>query len=68
MIFDKYHIPGEKHVDPYVGGDNDDERQEEDLRVVHHVVDVRPVVWADKNIDFFLNIKIVLNKFNHFRK
>ena len=48
MIFDKYHIPGEKHVDPYVGGDNDDERQEEDLGVVHHVVDVRPVVWADK--------------------
>ena len=52
MIFDKYHIPGEKHVDPYVGGDNDDERQEEDLGVVHHVVDVRPVVWADKNIEF----------------
>ena len=40
--------PGEKNVDPCVGGDNCNERQKEDLAVKHHVVDVRPVVRADK--------------------
>ena len=39
-------VPGEENVDPGVGGDDDDEGQEEDLAVVQRVVDVRPVVWA----------------------
>ena len=33
-------IPGQEDVDPRVGGNNDDERQEEDVEVVERVVDV----------------------------
>ena len=35
--------PGEECVDPCVGGDDDDEGEEEDLAVVSRVVDVIPV-------------------------
>ena len=35
--------PGEECVDPGVGGDDDDEGEEEDLAVVSRVVDVIPV-------------------------
>ena len=38
--------PGEECVDPGVGGDDDDEGEEEDLAVVSRVIDVRPVVRA----------------------
>ena len=36
-------LPGEERVDPGVGGDDDDEGEEEDLAVVSRVVDVIPV-------------------------
>ena len=39
--------PGEESVYPDVGGDDDEQREEEDLAVVGRVVDVRPVVWAE---------------------
>ena len=38
--------PGEKGIYPDVGGDDDEQREEEDLAVVGRVVDVRPVVRA----------------------
>ena len=41
--------PGEKGVYPDVGGDDDEEGEEEDLAVVRGVVDVRPVVRAAVN-------------------
>ena len=41
-------IPGQEDIDPGVGGNNDDEREEEDIAVVEGVVDVRPVV-RDEN-------------------
>ena len=40
-------LPGEENVDPGVSGDDDDEREKEDLAVVQRVVDVRPVVRAE---------------------
>ena len=40
-------IPGQEDVYPGVGGDYDDEREEEDIAVVEGVVDVRPVVRAE---------------------
>ena len=43
-------IPGEENIDPGVGGDDDDERDEEDLAVVQRVVDVRPVVRPEKKL------------------
>ena len=48
--------PGEKGVYPDVGGDDDEEGEEEDLAVVGRVVDVRPVVRAAVNwFDFIQN-------------
>ena len=41
--------PGEKGIYPDVGGDDDEEGEEEDLAVVRGVVDVRPVVRAAVN-------------------
>ena len=38
--------PCEEGVNPDVGGDDDEEGEEEDLAVVGRVVDVRPVVGA----------------------
>ena len=38
--------PGEKGIYPDVGGDDDEQREEEDLAVVGRVVDIRPVVRA----------------------
>ena len=51
-------VPGEENVDPGVGGDDDDEGQEEDLAVVQRVVDVRPVVGAAKHhhLPFIYNL------------
>ena len=43
----KIFLPGEENVDPGVSGDDDDEREKEDLAVVQRVVDVRPVVRAE---------------------
>ena len=40
-------IPGQEDIDPGVGGNNDDEREEEDIAVVERVVDIRPVVRAE---------------------
>ena len=42
--------PGQENVYPDVGGDDDDERDEEDLAVVQRVVDVRPVVGAENKL------------------
>ena len=44
--------PGEKGVYPDVGGDDDEEGEEEDLAVVGRVVDVRPVVRAAVDWEF----------------
>ena len=41
--------PGEEHIDPDVGGDDDEEWEEKDFAVVGRVVDVRPVVRAAVN-------------------
>ena len=51
-------IPGEENIDPSVGGNDDDEGQEEDLAVVQRVVDVRPVVGAAKHhhLPFIYNL------------
>ena len=43
-------IPGQENIDPGVSGDDDDERQEEDLAVVERVVDVGPVVRAENKL------------------
>ena len=42
--------PGEQDIDLDVGGEDDDEGQEEDLGVVEGVVDVRPVRGATAEI------------------
>ena len=54
--------PGEESVYPDVGGDDDEQREEEDLAVVGRVVDVRPVVWAENlNCQFLLLLLFIVH-------
>ena len=49
-LFDYNEKPGEQDIDLDVGGEDDDEGQEEDLGVIQRVVDVRPVRGAAAKI------------------
>ena len=50
VIWLQWKKPGEQDIDLDVGGEDDDEGQEEDLGVVQRVVDVRPVRGAAAKI------------------
>ena len=61
-------IPGQENINPRVGGNDDDQRQEEDLTVIESVVDVRPVVRAENLLMIALLLIRNLCKCDVFRK